>query len=66
MAAKYPDTTLEITGQDGNAFVLIGRTRQALRKAGASADEIQEFTDEASSGDYFTVIDAITKWVNTK
>ena len=40
--AKYPDVTVELSGQDGNAFFIIGRTRSALKRAGVSSDEIEE------------------------
>lgn len=33
MAAKYPDVEVELCGQDGNAFAILGRVARALRQA---------------------------------
>lgn len=57
------DVKVELLGKDSNAFVLIGITRTALRRAGASSAEISEFTAEATSGDYNNVLNTIGKWV---
>ena len=49
---KYPDIMLELTGEDGNAFHIIGRARGKMKKAKCSAQQIEEFTTEATQGDY--------------
>ena len=60
---KHPDIEVHLSGEDANAFFMIGRTRRALRRAGVSADEVQQFTSEAESGDYNNVIATIGRWV---
>lgn len=40
---KYPDVQVELSGQDGNVFVIIGRVGRALKKAGIPREEIDEF-----------------------
>jgi len=42
---------LKLVGEDGNAFSIMGRARQALRRNGR-ADLIEQFTKECTSGDY--------------
>ncbi|MGN0847856.1 MAG: hypothetical protein ACI4RA_10800 [Kiritimatiellia bacterium] len=42
---------LTLVGKDGNAFSIMGRARQALRRGGR-ADLIDAFTKECTSGDY--------------
>lgn len=49
---KYPDITVRLVGEDGNAFSIIGRATAAMRRAGLSQNEIQMFLDDATSGDY--------------
>lgn len=49
---KYPEVKVRLTGQDGNAFMILGLVQRALRRAGVSQDEINEFLAEATSGDY--------------
>jgi hypothetical protein len=48
-----PKTELKVklVGTDGNAFALMGKVRQALRRGGHD-DLVAEFTKEATSGDY--------------
>lgn len=43
---------LELAGQDGNAFFILGRASKALRKAGADKEYIDKYTEEATRGDY--------------
>jgi hypothetical protein len=60
---KHPDITVELVGTDGNAMMLIGTVRRALRRARVPAEEITEFTKQATSGDYDTVLATIQEWV---
>ena len=43
---------LNLVGQDGNAFNVLGLARQAARKAGWSGEKIEAFLNEAMAGDY--------------
>ena len=61
---KYPDITVELVGQDGNAFAILGSVSQALRRADVSKAEIKEFTDEATSGDYDHLLQTCMRWVD--
>lgn len=47
---------VKLIGTDGNAFAVIGRTRQALKLAGNPTEVIEAFTAEATSGDYNHVL----------
>lgn len=62
-ATKYPNVQVQLSGQDGNAFMLIGRVQKALRNAGATPTELDEFINEATSGDYDHVIQTCMDWV---
>jgi hypothetical protein len=63
MPAKYPDIHVRLTGQNGNAMVLIGCVTRALNQAGVGT-EVNEFVKEAMSGDYAHVITTATEWVD--
>lgn len=63
---KFPYVTVQLSGEDGNAFSIIGRVGSALRKAGASQQDVNQFTDEAMSGDYDNVIRTAARWVNVE
>ena len=42
---------LKLVGEDGNAFMIMGRARQLLRRNGR-ADLIEQFTKECTSASY--------------
>lgn len=60
---KYPDIVVQLSGEDGNAFVIIGKVRRALKRADVPKDEIDSFSEEAISGDYDHVLRTCMKWV---
>ena len=49
---KFPDIEVQLSGEDGNAFAILGRVRRAMRCAGLPNTEIDAFSHEATSGDY--------------
>lgn len=63
---KYPEITVKLVGEDGNAMAIIGAVREALRRGGVSKEEQTEFIQEAMSGDYDNVLQTAMKWVNVK
>lgn len=63
MEPYYPEVAVELSGQDGNAFMIIGRVKQALHKAGIDKEQIDRYAEEAMSGDYDNVIRTTAQWV---
>lgn len=61
---RYPDVEVQLSGGDGNAFFITGRTQMAMRRAGVSDEEIGKYADEATSGDYDNVIQTTMRWVD--
>jgi hypothetical protein len=64
MTPKYPDIVVPLVGEDGNAFNLIGLVARALRRAGVSQEEINQFQSDAMSGDYDHVLQTCMAWVD--
>jgi hypothetical protein len=62
---KFPDVTVQLTGEDGNAFAVLGTVKRALRAAG-HADATDEFFNEATSGDYDHLLQTVMAWVNVE
>ena len=56
MKVKYPEVEVQLSGEDGNAFFIMGRASRAARRAGLTQDQIDEFLKEAKSGDYDHVL----------
>jgi len=60
---KYPDITVQLSGEDGNAFVIIARVRNAMKRHPEARRDIAKFTNEAMAGDYSNVIYTATQYV---
>ena len=52
MSDDYSKPTLELVGQDGNAFAIIGAARKAGKKAGWDDKNLSSMVEEMMSGDY--------------
>lgn len=63
---KYPNAEVQLVGLDGNAFSILARVMKALRQAGATADEVNEYHKQATSGDYDNLLRVTMTWVTTK
>ena len=44
---RFPEVVVELVGHDGNAFAILGKVSRALRKGGATKEEVDEFMAEA-------------------
>jgi hypothetical protein len=66
MDVKHPEVAVELSGTNANAYAIIGKVRAALRRAGVPGDEITEFSNEATSGDYDNVLITCMKWVTVE
>jgi len=61
--SKYPDIEVELIGQDGNAFLILGKVQKALREGGVSDEEVKQYYEEATSGDYNHLLRTTMEWV---
>lgn len=59
---KYPDVTVPMVGEDGNAFAIMGRVRKAARQAGLTKEQIDEYMNEAMAGDYDHLLQTTMKY----
>jgi len=53
---------IQLSGEDGNAFFIMGRAMKALRKAGYTEEEIKQYETEATSGDYDNLLAVTMRW----
>ena len=63
---KYPKVKVQLVGQDGNAFAIMGAVQSALKKAGVDKDTISDYLAEAMAGDYNNLLRVTMKWVVVK
>ena len=55
---------VDLSGPDGNAFVILGRVRSILRQIGANDEEIAAYRAQATSGDYDNLLAVTAEWVD--
>lgn len=56
---KYPNVYVKLVGEDGNAFSILARVSNTLKKAGVSKEEISQFQKEAMSNDYNHLLNVV-------
>jgi len=57
---------VKLIGQDGNAFLILGRVKQALKSAGADKEYIDQYISKATSGDYNHLLAVSMEYVNVE
>ena len=55
--------TMNLVGEDGNAFSILARANRALKDAGVSDEERDEFHAAATSGDYDNLLRVTMEWI---
>lgn len=56
---------VKLIGTDGNSFALLGKVRQALKRAGMS-DKIDQMTKEATSGDRDNLLQVLMQYCDVR
>jgi hypothetical protein len=57
---------VQLAGRDGNAFAVLGRVKAAMRRGGIPKEKIDEYLNEATSGDYDHLLFTTMKWVDVE
>ena len=52
MKGPLTKPTVKLVGEDGNAFSIMWRVKQSLRRAGADKEYIDQYLKDAISADY--------------
>lgn len=63
---RYPDVKVRLVDEDGNAYFILGKVRNALRKAKVPEKEVDNFMVEATSGDYDNLLNTCMSWVDVE
>ena len=61
---RHPEIEVRLVAEDGNALAILGRVLQAMRRAGLPREERDEFTKEATSGNYDHLLQTCVRWVS--
>ena len=62
MEPKYPNITVNLVGNDGNAMTILGQCTRTARLNGVPQDEIDTFFNEATSGNYDHLLQTCMQW----
>ena len=49
---RFPEIEVQISGEDGNAYAIMGEVKRAMERAGCSKEDVAEYMSESQSGDY--------------
>lgn len=63
---KYPDVVVHLTGENGNAMNILCKVRRALKQSGVSYSEVEQYTREATSGDYDNLLQVTMRYVTVE
>ena len=57
---------IRLTGEDGNAYCILGRCIDVARRAGWNDAQVKQFTDEAKSGNYDHLIQTTMRFFDVE
>ena len=63
---KYPDITVRLVGENGNAFHILGLCLSAMRRANIPQEERDEFYRQATTSDYNHLLITCMNWFNVE
>ncbi|KKN88423.1 hypothetical protein LCGC14_0249860 [marine sediment metagenome] len=63
---KFPHITVQLSGENGNAFSIMRRVTKAMRRADVSKEDIDKFQEESMSGDYDNLMQVCMKTVDVE
>jgi hypothetical protein len=58
------NTTVQLTGEDGNAFAIMAKVKSAIVKAGATPEQVSQYTMDSCTGDYDNLLRVAMEYVN--
>jgi hypothetical protein len=59
---KYPEITVRLVGENGNAFYILGKCLLAMSLANIPKEEQDEFYRQATAGDYNHLLITCLEW----
>ena len=66
MEKRFPDATVRLTGEDGNAFAIMARVSKALRQAGYP-EVVEDFVEDAMSAEHYdALLVKVQEWVEVE
>jgi len=66
MQVKYPEIEVQLSGNDGNAYSIMGAVSKALKRAEVPQIEIDQYINRSTSGDYDYLLQTAASYVTIK
>ena len=63
---KYPEITVRLVGENGNAFYILGKCLSAMSLANIPKEEQDEFYHQATASDYNHLLITCMEWFNVE
>ena len=63
---KYPEITVNLVGENGNAFYILGKCLSAMRRANITKEDQDEFYRQATASDYNHLLITCLEWFNVE
>ena len=63
---KVKKPTVKLTGEDGNAYVIMAKVELALMDAGYTNEETRKYLNECDAGDYDNLLAVTRRWVKVR
>lgn len=63
---KYPHVEVTLTGENGNAFAIMGKVCGAMRRAGVNGSAILDYQAKATAGDYNHLLQTTMQFVTVR
>ena len=60
----YPEVQVDLVGAEGNTFAIIAAVCMALRRFGASSEDVATFRKEAMVAEYAMLMSTVRSWVS--
>lgn len=57
---------IQLIGENGNAFAIMGKVKEALKKNGADQEYIDQYLQESTSGDYDNLLVTAMKYAEVE
>ena len=58
--------SVKLVGEDGNAFAILSRVRQAMRRAKVPKETVDAYIEEATGGDYMNLLAVTARYVDAE
>lgn len=63
---RYPDLTVQLSGEDQNAFAILAKMDRSLAGHGVSQADRIRFRNEATASDYEQLLATCKRWANVR